>query len=109
MLPPIKQLEGVDVIKSLQLGLFEIRDGWLYLGWNYQGGSTNTPAIWNEIVVEQFDPHYLPDSTPLESGESESVLSQPILESDAISLPVVLPLDDNLETLPLDTSIELGK
>lgn len=109
LLPPIKQLEGVDVIKSLQLGLFEIRDGWLYLGWNYQGGSTNTPAIWNEIVVEQFDPHYLPDSTPMKSGESESVLSQPILESDAISLPVVLPLDDNPETLPLDTSVELGK
>ena len=102
LLPPIEQLEGVDIIKSLQLGLLEFRDGWLYLGWNYQGGLTNTPAIWNEMVIEQFDPRYLPDSTPMESDESESVFSQPILESDSISHPVVLPL----ENLP---PLELGK
>ena len=64
LLPAIPQLENVDLIKSLQLGLLEFRDGWLYLGWNYQGGSTNTPAIWNEVVVEQFDSLYHPDAMP---------------------------------------------
>ena len=106
LLPAIPQLENIDLIKSLQLGLLEFRDGWLYLGWNYQGGSTNTPAIWNEVVVEQFDSLYHPDAMPTqptqpteapeliappEPDESKTVLYlQPILEGEPISEPVVI-------------------
>jgi len=35
----------MKVIKSLQLGLLEMRDGWLYLGWNVDQGATNLPGI----------------------------------------------------------------
>ena len=91
LIPSIPQLDRIDVIKSLQLGLLELEDGWLYLGWNYQGGSVSTPAIWNEFVVEEFDQLYLPDESPAPVIESESTTTlYPVLEGEIISEPVVL-------------------
>ena len=87
LIPSIPQLKDVSLLQSLQLGLLETRDGWLYVGWNWQGGTLNTPAIWNEVVVNEFDPLYLPDLAP--PPEDESVLIvEPLPELSAPTAPV---------------------
>lgn len=102
LLPSIKQLEGVDLIKSLHLGLFEFNDGWLYLGWNYQAGSVSTPAIWNEVVVQDFDPIYRPNEEDKEDENlsSESALvPQLTLPGEVVLEPIVLEsVLQNVET-----------
>ena len=94
LIPSVPQLSNVKLIQSLQLGLFEINNGWLYVGWNWQGGSVNTPGIWNEVVINNFDPLYLPDSQPILNDENA--------EDSVIVLPE--PVRENPVTLPAPTS-----
>ncbi len=99
LLPSLPQLSGLEFINALQLGLLELRDGWLYLGWNYQGGSVNTPAIWNEYVVQEFDPLYLPDGAPiLEQPQDDSVLIDPPPPADDVSSQTII-LDSGAATI----------
>ncbi len=107
LIPDVPQLEGVDVVKSLQLGLLEMQDGWLYLGWNYQGGTVSTPAIWNELTVEEFEPLYLPEGEPelIEQLPIDESVSNTVLENggDAILQSVIV--DGSLE----NTRISIGQ
>lgn len=91
LLPEIPQLESVDVIKSLQLGLFELKDGWLYLGWNYRGGSVNTPAIWKEFTIDGFEHQYRPsESAVLIEQQAPTVIdTAPIAQEEIILLPMM--------------------
>ena len=98
LLPPVAALDGVDLIRSLHLGLFEMRDGWLYLGWNYQGGVVSTPAIWNELTIEEFQPLYLPE------GESEAI-DPPVSEESVIVLPPVLEVQPPLQPVIVNEMI----
>ena len=82
LIPRLDVLKEVDVVNSLQLGLLETKDGWLYLGWNNGGGLVSTPAIWNEIVIENFEELYLPERLPILEGQSNSILEQPIEVED---------------------------
>ncbi len=64
LIPELEILKGAPVAQRLQLGLFELRDGWAYLGWNLDGGYLNMPAVWTQMVVEGMDSSY----TPMGSG-----------------------------------------
>ena len=81
---------------------FEFNDGWLYLGWNYQAGSVSTPAIWNEVVVQDFDPIYRPNEEDKEDENlsSESALvPQLTLPGEVVLEPIVLEsVLQNVET-----------
>ncbi len=94
LLPPIEQLQGGDLIKSLQLGLFEMNEGWLYLGWNYHGGIMDTPAIWSDLLIDELQPIYLPegrsDLIELPLTEDSVMVPLPILDSDANPQSVII-------------------
>ncbi len=88
LIPAIDNPQLSGVLSSMHLGLLELNDGWLYLGWNWQGGIVNTPAVWNELVIEDMNPLYLEDAlqSPVESVEESSVLiGEPLLEADTSS------------------------
>jgi hypothetical protein len=67
LIPEVEALDGIDVVDSLQLGLLKLEQGWLYLGWNYQFGVVDTPAIWNEMTIQGYDSMRLEGSSVLES------------------------------------------
>ena len=99
LIPDVPQLKGVDVINSLQLGLFEMQDGWLYLGWNYQGGTVSTPGIWNELTIEEFEPLYLPEGEP-------ELIEQPPVDESVLNLTPANNDDVILESVLVEGSIE---
>jgi len=80
LIPSIESLGTVEALNSMQLGLLELTDGWLYLGWNWQGGIVSTPAIKNTWEVEHYAPPE-PEPETDEDDEELSVLLNPILET----------------------------
>ena len=75
LIPDYGSPNEVEPLRSMQLGLLELKDGWLYLGWNWQGGIVSTPAIVNEVVVEEYAPVYQLDAVPqIEVLEPQSIL-----------------------------------
>jgi len=66
LIPEIDAMKELPIADQLQLGLFELRDGWAYVGWNFGGGVLNIPGVWTQMTVEGLDPTY----TPMESGVS---------------------------------------
>ena len=79
LIPSIDAVNNIDAIRSLQLGLLELNGGWLYLGWNWNGGIVNTPAIWGPWDVEDFTAEP-PETTSEDEDENEgiSVFLEPI-------------------------------
>ena len=90
LIPPVDALKDVEIVKSMQLGLFEMHDGWLYLGWNYQGGVISTPAIWSELIVNDFDQQYRPEGQPDSDEQIQLVVPELILP----------PVQDSSTALP---------
>jgi hypothetical protein len=72
LLPKFEDNGNAQILASLQLGLFKLDDGWLYVGWNLGGGMVETPAIWTEQIINQYDGIYTPIEAPLETDGSES-------------------------------------
>lgn len=62
LIPDVAAISKVPFANELQLGLFEMTDGWLYLGYNRGHGVQQTPAIWSEAVIQTLDSHYTPAS-----------------------------------------------
>ena len=61
----------------------------MYLGWNWQGGIVHTPAIFNEVVIDEYPNVYPLDApitiTPIEiSAEASRTLESSASE---IALP----------------------
>lgn len=69
LIPDVDALKDVDVVNSLQLGLLKLEQGWAYLGWNYQSGVVDTPAIWNEAIVDQMENQFLDEEPILIEGD----------------------------------------
>ena len=75
LIPDLGKPNEAEPLRSMQLGLLELKDGWLYLGWNWQGGIVSTPAIVNEVLIEEYAPVYQLDAVPqIEVSEPQSIL-----------------------------------
>ena len=68
----VEEYPNAKFLKSVELGLFKIEKGWLYLGWNYQPGAVETPAIWREEVITEMEGTYTPMDFPAESSPANS-------------------------------------
>lgn len=93
---PIDQIEALnsnEIARNLKLVQCKIDQGWLYLGWRHAPGSssymsipdyvTDLPAIWNEVVVNQYETDFneLGDSV-LSVEENASPTPTPTVEGE---------------------------
>ena len=76
---PIEQVDALkssEIARALRLVQCSIQDGWLYLGWRHMPGSqdsmgdvTDLPAIWNEVIVNQYQSDFVDPPSPMLSSE----------------------------------------
>ena len=82
---PVDQVDALKsskIARNLQLVQCAIDDGWLYLGWRHTPGSmgsmgylTDLPAIWNEVVIDQYRTDF---TDPLPSEISTDNVAPPL-------------------------------
>ena len=82
---PIDQVDALKsskIARELQLVQCSIDDGWFYLGWRHAPGSigsmgymTDLPAIWNEVIVNQYETNF--------NDQPQTILSNPENEPPA--------------------------
>lgn len=90
LIPDLGDASDPELLRSMQLGLLELRDGWLYLGWNWQGGIVSTPAIFSELVINEYPEVFQLDVSqePVDISNEEPII---ILDPNPPSVEIELP------------------
>ncbi|MFK7766946.1 MAG: hypothetical protein AB8B55_06965 [Mariniblastus sp.] len=105
---PIDQVEALQdgpIAKGLRLIQCRTENGWLYLAWNYvpefqtQMGIQDTPAIWNEAVIQGMGPIYTQEDNYINLGQG--VVETSGVVAPAVNVEIAIPMSSPVVNTPM--------